>query len=217
MPARKTYGSNKSDPPQTSWVHGIISELCGNRVGGMLTPRVKNSGRVWRHGLRSSKQNENHGHSPWFSQGKWPGGYTIIYSRKFWVRLMRTLHSLGSHRSFACNPGMSLIFPPTFISYLPLVAHISLRSSPGVCFNLPRTTAESTLMHRRPKRTAISLLCPPGTSDFLYLSPSHAVSPTRFLCSLSCGPESLASARSSVRLSDLLYFFPFLPASSARL
>lgn len=101
MPARKTYGSNKSDPPQTSWVHGIISELCGNRVGGMLTPRVKNSGRVWRHGLRSSQQNENHGHSPWFSQGKWPGGYTIIYSRKFWVRLMRTLHSLGSHRSLA--------------------------------------------------------------------------------------------------------------------
>lgn len=153
----------------------------------------------------------DHGHSPWFSQGKWPEGYTIIYSRKLWVRLMRTPHSLGSHRSFPRNPGMSLIFPPTFISYLPPVAHISLRSSPGVCSNLPRTTAESTLMHCTPKRTAISLLCPPGTWDFLYLAPSHAVSPTRFLHSLSCGPQSLASARFSVSLSDLLYFFPSSP------
>lgn len=152
----------------------------------MLTPRVKNSGRVWRHGLRSSKQTESHGHAPWFSQGKWPGGYTIIYSRTFWVRLMRTLHSLGSHRSFARNPGMSLIFPPTFISYLPPVARISLRSSAGVCFNLPRTTAESTLMHRRPKRTAISLLCPPRHVRFslplsLPRSLSHSLSAFTFM------------------------------------
>lgn len=66
-------------------------------------------------------------------------------------------------------------------------------------------------MHRTPKRTAISLPCPPGTSDFLYLSPSHAVSPTRFLHSLSCGLQSLASARSSVSWSDFLFFFSLLP------
>lgn len=129
------------------------------------------------------------------------------------MRLMRTLLTLDSHHSFTRNLGKSLVLPSTFISYLPLVAHISLHSSLGVCSKLPRTTAEAPLMHRTPKRTAISLLCPPGTSEFLYLSPSHAVSPTRFLRALSCGPESLASARSSVTWSNFLFFF-FSPPSS---
>lgn len=120
-------------------------------------------------------------------------------------------HSGFSSFIHSRDPGKSLIFPSTFISYLSLVAHISLHSSLGVCFNLPRTTAEAPLMHRTPKRTAISLPCPPGTSDFLYLSPSHAVSPTRFLRSLSCGLQSLASARSSVSWSDFLFFFSLLP------
>lgn len=146
----------------------------------------------------------------------------MILSRQmtWWLRNNIQQEVLGEADAYFAHSGFTLIVrslatlechsysPPTFISYLPLVAHISLHSSPGVCFHLPRTTAEPRLMHRTPKRTAISLLCPPGTSDFLYLSPSHAVSPTRLLRSLSCGNESVASARSTVRLSDLLFTVP---------
>lgn len=126
---------------------------------------------------------------------------------------MYTPLTLRSHHSFARNPGMSLIFPPTFISIFSLVAHISLRSSLGVCSNFLRTTPKPTLTHRTPERTAISLLCPPGMSDFLYLSPSHAVSPTHFPRSLSCGPETVASACSSVNVIPFFFLFSSLKCS----
>lgn len=123
--------------------------------------------------------------------------------------LMYTPLTLRSHHSFARNPGMSLIFPPTFISIFSLVAHISLRSSLGVCSNFLRTTPKPTLTHRTPERTAISLLCPPGMSDFLYLSPSHAVSPTHFPRSLfmwarDCGVSPFLSQCNSIFFSSSL-------------
>ncbi|KAG7217598.1 hypothetical protein INR49_021284, partial [Caranx melampygus] len=46
------------------------------------------------------------------------------------------------------------------------------RKQTGV-FNVERTPSEPTLMHRTPKRTAISLLRPPSQPDFLCLSPSY--------------------------------------------
>lgn len=52
------------------------------------------------------------------------------------------------------------------------------------------------LMHRTPQRMAISLLRPLGMSDFLYLFPSQAVSPTHFLRLLSCGVAAVPPAPS---------------------
>lgn len=51
-------------------------------------------------------------------------------------------------------------------------------------------------MHRTPKRMAISLLRPLGMSDFLYLFPSQAVSPTHFLRLLSFGVAAILPALS---------------------
>lgn len=170
----------------------------------MLTPRVKNSGRVWRHGLRSLKQTEIHG--PWFYQGKWPGGHTVIYSRKSWVRLMRTPLTLDSHHSFTRNPGKSLIFPSTFISYLPLVAHISLHSSLSVALTFPGPRRRPCSCIARPRGRQFPSCVLQARQIFSTSLPPTQSLPLAFCAHFHVGPSLWRQLVPQSVWSDLLLF-----------